>query len=101
MDKLCDWLGEDERRVGDLEDFIRDHPASVHTLQVKIKALESRVEDNENRSRRNNLKVVGLPEGAEGQDPTAFTETLLHTLLPRASFSKHFAVEKAHRMPPV
>lgn len=50
-----------------------------------MKALESWAEDSGNRSRRNNLKVVGLPEGAEGQDTVAFTEHMLRTLLPEAS----------------
>lgn len=94
-------MGEAERRVGETEDSIRDQRASIHTLQVKVKALESRAEDGENRSRRNNLRIVGLPEGAEGQDPTTFTEHLLRTLLPQAQFSPHFVIERAHRMPPV
>lgn len=101
MDKMRDRLGEAKRHVGDSEDSIRDNQASIHTLQVKMKALKSWAEDSENRSRRNNLRVLGLPEGAEGKDPTVFTETLLCTLLPLAPFSQHFVVERAHRMPPV
>lgn len=101
MDKVRDKLGEAERRVGESEDLIRDHRATLHTLQVCMEALESRAEDSENRSRRNNLRVVGLLEGAEGQDAVAFTEHLLHTLLPGAVFSPHFAVERAHRTPPI
>lgn len=101
MDKMQGRMGEAEGRVGDAEDSIRDHRASIHTLQIKVKALESRAEDSENRSWRNNLRVVGLPQGAEGQDPTAFTEHLLRTLLPQAQFSPRFVVERAHRMPPV
>lgn len=101
MDKYRDRLTEAERRVGDNEDVIRDHSASIRTLQVKMKTLESRAEDQENRNRRNNLRLVGLPEGVEGRDPEAYTEHLLRTLLPQAPFSTHFAVERAHRMPSV
>lgn len=101
MDKVRGRLGEAERRVGESEDSIRDHHATLDTLQVRIKALESRAEDSENRSRRNNLRVVGLPEGAEGQDTVAFTEHFLCTLLPGVAFSPHYAVERARRMPPV
>lgn len=100
MDKVQDRLGEAERRVGESEDSIRDHHATLHTLQVRMKVLESRAEDSENRSRRNNLRVVGFPEGAEGQDTVAFTEHLLRTHLPGAAFSPHYAVERAHKMPP-
>lgn len=85
--------------MGDSEHSIRDQRASIHTLQVRMKALESRAEDSKNRSRRNNQRVVGFPEGADGQDTTAFTENVLQILLPRAQFSPHFVVEQAHRMP--
>lgn len=40
-----------------------------------------------------------LPEGAEGNDSTAFTEHLLHTLLPRAQYPDFFVVERAHSIP--
>lgn len=69
MDKFCGRLGEAERHVGNSEDSIRDHCTSIHTLLDKMKALESRAEDSENRSRQNNLRVVGLPEGARGKTP--------------------------------
>lgn len=101
MDTFCDRLGEVERRVGKSEDSAREQGSSIHILQVKMKALESRAEDNENRRRRNNLRVVGLPEGAEDQDSTIFTEHLLRTLLPWVQFSPQFAVKRAHSMLPV
>lgn len=65
-----------------------------------MKALEYRAEDAENRNRRNNLRIVGLPEGAEGGDPTSFIEGLLRDLLPEARWSSYFTVERAHRIPP-
>lgn len=99
MDKRRERLSEVERRTGDTEDLLREHRASLHTMQVRMKAMESRAEDQENRNRRNNLRVVGLPEGTEGQDPAAYIEQMLCTFLPQAPFSPHFAVERAHGMP--
>lgn len=84
-------LKEVEHRIGDFEYSVRDLHASIHTLRVKVKALESRAEDSENGNHGNNLRVVGLPEGAEGQDPAAFTEHPLCMILPQAPFSPHFA----------
>lgn len=101
MDKFRDRLSESERRIGDTEDILREHGASLRTLQLKMKAVETRAEDQENRNRRNNLRMVGLPESAEGRDPAAYTEKLLRELLPQAPFSPYFAVERAHRMPSV
>lgn len=34
-------------------------------------------------NKRNNLRILGLPEGAEGSDPVAFMEHLLPSLSPR------------------
>lgn len=99
MDTFRNRLSEAERRVGDAEDVLQDHTVSLRTLQTKIKALETRAEDAENRNRRNNLRIVGLPEGTEGAEPTSFTEKLLRELLPQAVFSDVFVVERAHRMP--
>lgn len=99
MDRYRDRLSEAERRVGDTEDTLRAHGDSLHTLQDKMKVMESWAENQENWNRRNNLCLVGLPEGAEGRDPAAYTEQLLHTLLPQAAFSPYFAVERAHRIP--
>lgn len=52
-----------EHRVSDTEDMLHDHAASLHTLKAKVKCLESCTEDTENRNRRNNLRIMGLPEG--------------------------------------
>lgn len=99
FDKIRQRVTETERRLGITEDLVCDHTASLHTLQVRVRSLESRAEDAENRNRRNNLRIVGLPEGAEGPDPAAYTERLLHTLFSQVTFSSFFAVERAHRMP--
>lgn len=73
--------------------------SDLRTLHTKIRALEYKAEDTENRNRRNNLGIVGLAEGAEGH-LTGFVEQLLRILLPSAQFSPFYAVERAHRIPP-
>lgn len=66
------------------------------TVLLYMKALKSPAEDSENRSRWNNLQMMGLPEGAEGQD---LKEHLLCTLFAQGPFFPHFIVKRAHRMP--
>lgn len=99
MDVFCSWFTETERRVGEVEDTLQTYGVSLCTLQTEMKSLEACAEDAENRNRRNNLRIVGLPEGMEGKDTTTFTEHLLCTLLPDARFSDFFVVERARRMP--
>lgn len=99
IDSFRGRMNEVKQRVSQPEDTVCDQGADLHTLKTKLKALETRTEDAENRNRRNNLRVLGLPEGAEGTDPTAFSERLLQQLLPSARFSPFFTVERAHRIP--
>lgn len=83
-----------KQRVVQMEDTVKEHAASLQTLQSKVCELEYKVDDAENRKRRNNLRIVGLPEGED------FVEDLLHSLLPEAQFSSNYAMERAHRIPP-
>lgn len=66
IDKIRSRVAETEQRLSTSEDTIAEHGASLRTLQTKVKALEYRAEDAENRKRRNNLRIVGLPEGQRG-----------------------------------
>lgn len=99
MDKFRDRVTEVERRVSNTEDVLRDHHADIQALKLKVKNLEARAEDADNHNRRNNLQVLGLPEGAEGDNTVEFMEGLLPALLPRAKFSPHFSNERAHHIP--
>lgn len=87
--------GEAERRFRQIEDMVWGNTTVIYTLQIKIKALKSKVNTAEN----NYLWIVGLPEEAEGKDSASFVERLLKSLLPQALFSAFFAVERAHCMP--
>lgn len=69
-----------------------EHALGSHSAQ---KSLEFKAEDVENRNRRNNLQIIGVREGTEGQDPVGFAEQLL----PQAPFSPYFTVERAHKIP--
>lgn len=90
-------VSEAEQRVGQVEDTISEHTTALRTLQTKIRALEYKVKDAENRNRRNNLQIVGL---SEGSNPTVFIEDALRYLVPGAHFSPHYTVERVHRIPP-
>ncbi|KAJ1142285.1 hypothetical protein NDU88_008612 [Pleurodeles waltl] len=58
--------------------------------------MAARLEDLEGR-RRNNIQVVGVPEGAEGPSMDLFLEDLIvNTLCPKC-LSKFFSIEQAHR----
>lgn len=99
-DKIRSRVTETEQRTGLMEDTVTEHSSAIRNLQTKMKALEYKADDAENRNRRYNLRIVGLAEGAEGTNPAVFVEQLLHNLLPNAQFSPYFTVERAHRVLP-
>lgn len=86
IDKLQSRVMETEQLVGLTEDTVTKHSSALRALQAKLKALEYKADDAENRNRRNNLCIVGLA-GVEGTNPTQFEEDLLLNLLLNAQFS--------------
>lgn len=69
-------------------------------LQLQVKALQEKSVDTENRLRRNNIRIIGLSERAEGSRPAEFAETFLISLLDLPAMPPTFVVERAHRVPP-
>lgn len=49
-----------------MEDVSHSQGNQLSELQAMVKSLQSRADDAEDRQRRNNVRVVGLTEGAEG-----------------------------------
>ncbi|KAK7882797.1 hypothetical protein WMY93_028971 [Mugilogobius chulae] len=71
-----------------LEHTANDHDSQLISLQATVATLTDRVgslsqkcEDLEGRSRRNNVRIIGVPEGSEGSRSTDFVATLLRDLL--------------------
>ncbi|KAE8580012.1 hypothetical protein XENTR_v10024271 [Xenopus tropicalis] len=90
---------ETENRISTLEETCNPLPSALTRMDTKLKSCMDKLDDYENRQRRNNVRLVGLPERTEGADPVAFAEGWLKNSLPSASFSQFYAVERAHRVP--
>ncbi len=63
----------------------------------RVAALEKQVVDLQDRNRRSNLRLVGLPEGSEKDDPMGFLKRSLPTWLPSLA-GKEIEVKRAHRV---
>lgn len=59
--------------------------------------LQQKVDDLENRSRRMNLRVMGIPEGSEQGRPTQFMSSFFITLFGDGVLSRPPVIERAHR----
>ncbi len=93
-------------RVGDAETWISGVEDTVDVLQAKVTKLEKQttdmaehIDDLENRSRRCNLRLVGLPEGMEGKDPVTLLEKWLPSYLNLTTKTGKIKLDRAHRSP--
>lgn len=96
VDNIQERLGEAEQRISDMEDMQAGMEKNIEKCDGRLETLWARVEDLENRSRRNNFRMVGLAEGKEGTGRVAeYVEKILSEGLGLAG--PGFEIERAHR----
>lgn len=64
-----------------MEDLLATIKNKLRQVEKKLQTLTEKADDMENRTRRDNIRVVGLKEGAEGEQPVAFFERWLPKIL--------------------
>lgn len=65
-------IEETENRISAAEDEVSTLKTNMISLQRSVKVMEERIDDLENRSRRDNIRIIGLGEGTEGRQPLQF-----------------------------
>lgn len=74
MKEVTNRMDETEARVAEMETFSADaRDVLAHTLELH-EHLQERLADLETRSRRNNIRIHGIEEGAEKDDMPGFVE---------------------------
>lgn len=89
-------LSEAEHRISNTEDGVGDLQ-KVQTLGTQVETPSARLDDLENRHRRNNLRLVNLPEKAEGADAVKFLVEWLCEVF-EDSLSGLVIIERVHRI---
>ncbi|CAL9691562.1 unnamed protein product [Knipowitschia caucasica] len=104
LDDVSKKLDAYEPRLTDMEAGLSDHSDRLDHLERRVGILEkekselqAKTEDLENRSRRNNLRIIGLPENSEGRDATAFMSQFFVEVLQDPSFTRPPELDRAHR----
>lgn len=67
LDKIRGRLTEAKSCVSATEDANAQHDQLLHSVQQTIRILMAKSDDAENRQHRNNMRVLGLPEGVESE----------------------------------
>lgn len=93
-------------KVEAMEEQIVDQDNCIHCLEKAVSSLKNEndaLKLKEGRSRRNNIKIVGIPEQEEGGKPTEFIEALIPQLLEKENFQSPVVINRVHqilRLPP-
>ncbi len=68
-------------------------------LEAECGKLKEKTYDLESRSRRQNIRIVGIKEGAENVKPTEFVTNLMVNMLGEENFDHPILIDRAHRSP--
>ncbi|XP_063805109.1 uncharacterized protein LOC134983324 [Pseudophryne corroboree] len=98
--QLSKRVQANEQRLGETFHDVADLKEQCAFLQKSHYQLLNKVDDLENRSRRNNLRVVGLPEALKGPALFSFIQDTLPDLLDIQDSCAGMIVERAHRIGP-
>lgn len=90
-------LGEAEQRVGEVETFSIEVNETLIQMQRTQLELKSKLTELEGHSRRNNIRIYGIKEGAEGTSMIRFVENLIQTELGEGTGPNGLGIERAHR----
>ncbi|KAL7400944.1 hypothetical protein ABVT39_020394 [Epinephelus coioides] len=91
-----------ETRISSIEDKNNLQEKAVAQLSKDFATLQGKVLDLEARNRRNDLILIGLPEGAEGAEPSGLTllfGRIFRNFLKRNATDPVPDLERIHRSP--
>lgn len=96
MHNVKERATEAEQRIYDVKDTVCSLESTVQILQKEVATHTDKLGDMEDHQWRNNVHFVGFPEGAEGKQPEDFLELWLKDNMADTTFSRVFAIERAH-----
>uniref|UniRef100_A0A1A8MV57 Reverse transcriptase domain-containing protein n=1 Tax=Nothobranchius pienaari TaxID=704102 RepID=A0A1A8MV57_9TELE len=89
-------MEEAETRVTQVENWAEEATEALCKCLQHQEKLQLKVLDLESRSRRNNIRVFGVPEGEEGESTSKFIESLLRKKL-QLPETLDLKIQRAHR----
>ncbi len=84
-------------RVDSVQAAAREDKRTVTDLKDQLERLAEKMTDMEDRCRRNNVRLVGLPEGMEGNDAAGFLRANLSKWIPSLR-GRDIEIDRAHRV---
>lgn len=100
LSQLTNAVATNESRVGEAFQDISELKTRYETLQKSHLQLSNKVGDLENRSRRCNLRIIGIPEVVKGPALFIFLLSTLPELLNVNDECTGLIIERAHSLGP-
>lgn len=104
LDTIQAKVSDHEQHITSLETSAELHDQRIQILEENYAALaeshaklQAKIIDLESRSRRNNIRITGLPESIEGPRPTAFFSELLREVFGQEILQSPPELDRAHR----
>ncbi len=97
LEALASAAKQTRDRVDSVQAAACEDRRTVTDLQNQLEQLTEKMTDIEDRSRRNNVRLVGLPEGAEGSDAAGFLRANLSKWIPSLK-GRDIEIDRAHRV---
>lgn len=96
MSRTNSRLDEAEGRIDETETALQAAATLLKRLSQRQASMEAKLTDQEGRARRDNIRIYGISEDAEGNNMSGFLENLLRDSLdfPR---DMELKIERAHR----
>ncbi|XP_069832197.1 vomeronasal type-2 receptor 26-like [Dendropsophus ebraccatus] len=87
------------KQLAPMEKKIDGFAEEIGRLKRDNELVKNKLADLEDRSRRCNVRMVGFPEGAEGESPVDFCKEWVFEAFGSDSFTPLFGIERALRIP--
>lgn len=107
LEQVKSYYEAHDERLREVEDGLNDYSDRLVNVETAMDALrrenvslKEKLDDLENRSRRSNVRVVGIPEKMEGSDPIKFITDFFEEVLGKDFFTSPLVISRAHRVGP-
>lgn len=97
LSSYCERVDEVEAAVTNIDTRLNAMETNYANLLAMNEKMQAKIDDLENRSRRDNLRVVGIPEGVEKGNPTEFMSNFFFEVLGPLGLESPPSLERAHR----
>ena len=98
LSTLSEQVEEMEGRIAANEDIVSDALKRLNKSEKELRYVKDKLDDLEDRSRRNNIRIFNILEKSEGWDATGFLQRIIPQILHPITFDTLVVIKRCHRV---